>query len=357
MKRSPEFSLPFARWPDADRQLWLARMDAGSLFDDDRPGAALSEVSRRGRCYAYSSFLGFLAHNEPKRLSAPPMDRVDRDLIADYVTYLRETRGEIAISIDLERIYYVLRSFGAEDFAWLRKIERRVRRNARPKPRFFVTSDQLYQLGVDLMDGAVAEADANGSILDRQAKMYRDGLMVAFLAAIPIRRRALTAMRIGRNLVKVGDRWSLVVPERDSKTGRALEYEVERELSDRIDTYVSRFRPSINGADCHDGVWASRQGHPMAANTILQSITLRTTERFGHSVSPHRFRSAAASFWSIADPENVRGAKDLLGHATFATTEKHYVQAQARVAGRAFATMIDGLQSAHEDPGHNATAV
>jgi hypothetical protein len=28
-------------------------------------------------------------------------------------------------------------------------------------------------------------------------------------------------------------------------------------------------------------------------------------------------RDAAASFWAIQDPANVRGAKDLLGQATF----------------------------------------
>ena len=357
MKRSPAFSLPFARWPEADRRLWAARMEAGSLFDDDRPGAALSEGARRGRRYAYSSFLGYVAHHGPTRLSLSPLQRVDRDLIAAYVTFLRETRGEIAISIDLERIYYVLRSFGGVDIAWLRMVGHRVRRNARPKPRPFVTSDQLYQLGLDLMDHAAGETGANGSILDRQAKMYRDGLMIALLAAIPIRRRAFAAMRIGRHLVRVGDRWALVVPECDSKTGRAFEYEVGQELSARVDTYLARYRPTITGAERHDGVWASRHGHPMAANTILQSITRRTVERFGHAVSPHRFRGAAATFWSIADPENVRGAKDLLGHTTFAMTEKYYMQAQSRSAELAFAAMIDGLRSAHEDLGHNAAAI
>jgi hypothetical protein len=36
--------------------------------------------------------------------------------------------------------------------------------------------------------------------------------------------------------------------------------------------------------------------------------------------------------------------KDLLGHASFSTTEKHYIMAQSRVAGRALARAIEGRQ-------------
>jgi len=38
----------------------------------------------------------------------------------------------------------------------------------------------------------------------------------------------------------------------------------------------------------------------------------------------------------------VRGAKDLLGHSSFRTTENHYVMAQSRLAGRALALAIAG---------------
>jgi hypothetical protein len=41
----------------------------------------------------------------------------------------------------------------------------------------------------------------------------------------------------------------------------------------------------------------------------------------------------------------VRGAKDLLGQATFATTEKYYIMAQSRLAGRSLARTIDDLKS------------
>jgi hypothetical protein len=53
------------------------------------------------------------------------------------------------------------------------------------------------------------------------------------------------------------------------------------------------------------------------------------------------FRHSAGSLWSLYDPANVRGLKDLLGHVSFAPTEKHYIMGQSRIAGRALAHAID----------------
>jgi hypothetical protein len=40
----------------------------------------------------------------------------------------------------------------------------------------------------------------------------------------------------------------------------------------------------------------------------------------------------------------VRGVKDLLGHTSFDTTEKHYIMAQSRIAGRALASAVDRIR-------------
>jgi site-specific recombinase XerD len=40
---------------------------------------------------------------------------------------------------------------------------------------------------------------------------------------------------------------------------------------------------------------------------------------------------------------NVRGVKDLLGHASFATTEKYYIMSQSRLAGRVLARAVDAF--------------
>ena len=83
----------------------------------------------------------------------------------------------------------------------------------------------------------------------------------------------------------------------------------------------------------------------MCAKAIYDAIRNRTKKAFGFGVNLHRFRHAAASFWSIRDPVNVRGAKDLLGQASFGITEKHYIMAQSRLAGRTLADAVDAARN------------
>ena len=60
-----------------------------------------------------------------------------------------------------------------------------------------------------------------------------------------------------------------------------------------------------------------------------QGVQQRTGEAIGFPVNLHDFRHAAATFWSIQEPANVRGAEDLLGHSSLGTTEKYHLGAVA----------------------------
>lgn len=78
----------------------------------------------------------------------------------------------------------------------------------------------------------------------------------------------------------------------------------------------------------------------MSAGAVYDAVRRRTTEALGFPVNLHYFRRAAGNLWSIADPANVQGVKDLLGQTSFGTTEKHYIGAQSRLAGRGLANML-----------------
>jgi integrase len=151
------------------------------------------------------------------------------------------------------------------------------------------------------------------------------------------------AIRIGKHLVKAGNVWTLEIPAEDTKSRRALDYPIAPELSACIDEYLERFRRHVPGTENHVGLWASNLGRPMGADAIYVAVRKRSRKAFGLCVNLHRFRHAAASFWSIHDPTNVRGAKDLLGQATFGTTENHYIMAQSRLAGRVLRQAVDRI--------------
>jgi integrase len=345
MSQSIRKQLAHADWPYEDRCAWNLAFKTGELFDHNGPGAHLAPTTREALHFAYAGFLGFLTLQHPILLDRAPASRVDREIVGQFVDHLRASCRDVTIVTRLHHLRLALRLICPElDWTWLLIVTKRLAAQAQRHPdrHHLVTSDRLYALGFELMERAVERSKATGSVSIACPLEFRDGLIIALLAAVPLRRRTLAALRIGKHLVKHGDIWAIDIPAQDAKARRPLDYPVSIELSEHIDVYLGQFRKRIPGANDHDGLWASSQGRPLHANAIASTIGQRTRSAFGFPVNLHRFRHAAATFWSMRDPANVRGAKDLLGHASFGMTEKYYVMAQSRIAGRALASAIDG---------------
>jgi integrase/recombinase XerD len=343
---APKFRmhLPLDRWPAEDQARWQAALRVGDRFDGSGPGSHLAEATRQNLSESYGRFLGFISAHRHDLLKLPPDARIDRLIVADYVAWRRKFCGDAMVAVDLDRLRGASRLIcPGVDWSWLLTMTKRIAAAApRKAPKYhLVTSERLYALGIGLMDRAIAEAEAARRISKAHAFQYRDGLVIGLLALIPLRRRTLVALRIGKHLVKIGDLWELDIPAADTKPRRPLDYPISPELCARIDLYLERFRPRIPGANTHTYLWASNKQRPMSAVAVCAAVRRRTRKAFGFTVNPHRFRHAAASFWSIHDPANVRGAKDLLGHASFGMTEKHYIMAQSRLAGRSLARAIE----------------
>jgi integrase/recombinase XerD len=357
MTHTVRLYLPYAAWPEADRIRWEAALKKGpDLFDDQGVAAHVAERTRQQIQYAYGKFLAFLRVRHGMLLALPPAERLNRKIIRDYVKWQPKTCGGITLSIYLFHSWFALRYlYPGDDWAWLLTSSKRIKDQAKPKPQqhHLVTSEVLYSLGIQLMDRALASGKPATSW--RVQTGVRDGLMIALLALVPLRRRTLSALRIGKHLLRSGDQWVLDIPASDIKTKRPLEYPLSVELSERIDIYLNQVRLRMAGAGTHDYLWASCRGRRMNGAGIYGAVRRRTRKYLGFPVNLHRFRRAAATFWSVRDPVNVRGAKDLLGHASFATTETHYIMAQSRLAGRALARAISETSARSpppRDPGH-----
>ena len=81
----------------------------------------------------------------------------------------------------------------------------------------------------------------------------------------------------------------------------------------------------------------------MGGQTIYNAVCRRTRKALGFAVNLQRFRIAAATFWSIRDPANVRGVKDLLGHTDIRTTQRY---AHLAKRGGVFERAISALAKA-----------
>ena len=335
--------LPFDAWPDEDRPRWIVAFEPSDIFDDARSGAHLAAATKVGLRTAYARYLGFLITEDPARLRLPPDGRVDRESIRAFVEHLRRSCRDTAVVSTLHSLRLFLGLICAEkDWSWLRIIAKRIAAQATPRsnPSQGVTSAMLFALGLQLMAEAENSARVAGQITKEAALTYRDGLIIALLAAVPLRKRTLAALTIDQHLVKIGDDWLLDIPSADTKTHRPLEFPVPLALCECINLYLADFRGAIMGANTHQGLWPSAKGHPMSGGAIYDAVRRRTIARLGSPINLHRFRGAAGNLWSISDPMNVRGVKDLLGHTDFGTTERHYISSQSRLAGRALAKLL-----------------
>jgi len=347
MLPTPKKHLPFCAWPAEDRVLWVAAFADDDVFDEERRGAHLAEATKIGLRTAYARFLGFLASEDPERLRLTAEARVDRDSIKTFVKHLRQSCRDTSVMSVLHMLRLALGLICPEtDWSWLKTITKRINAQARPRSDRArgITSIQLYVIGLQLMAEAENAALATGQVTREDALTYRDGLIIALLAAVPLRKRTVTALTINQHLVKIGDCWLLDIPAADTKTRHPLEFPISDALSERIDLYLARFRSAIAGANTHQGLWPSARAKPMSGGSIYDAVRRRTTEALGFPVNLHRFRLAAGNLWSISDPVNVRGVKDLLGQTHFGTTEKHYIGAQSRLAGRALARVLRSPQ-------------
>jgi site-specific recombinase XerD len=327
--------LRFSAWPQEDRTLWDATF-APDLFDDEERTDHLALATVIGLRTSYARYLGFLHRHDQERFRLAPEARINTDSIKAFVDHLRQSCRDTSVASLLHTLRQGLGyMFPHRDWSWLKTVAKRIQAGAIPLRDAIrdVTSAELHAVGVELMTQAEEEFIALGQITVEWAIQYRDGLIIALLSVVPLRRRTLTALTIDGHLVKIGDCWLLDIPAEDTKTKMALEFPLPEDLSRRISLYLSRFRPIVPGAKRHDGLWPSTRGRPMDDGSIYVTVCRRTKEALGFPVNLHRFRLAAGNLWSIADPTNVRGVKDLLGHTSFGTTDRHYIGAQSRLAG------------------------
>jgi integrase/recombinase XerD len=62
------------------------------------------------------------------------------------------------------------------------------------------------------------------------------------------------------------------------------------------------------------------------------------------AINPHLFRDCVATSIAIDDPEHVRIAAQVLGHGTFATTERHYRMPRSAEAARSYHCELQKLR-------------
>ena len=195
-------------------------------------------------------------------------------------------------------------------------------------------------------------AEAPAQPTDRlRAMQFRDGLIIAVLAARPLRLKNLTNLALERSLVRRGEGWWMMIPPEETKTHEPIEVPWPEALNTMLATYLDAYRPILCrlrnrwtrpvGA----ALWVSTHGSPMCQMAVYDTIVGRTETAFGVSINPHLFRDCAATTIAIEDPEHVRIASQILGHRSVVTTERYYNQAQTIDAARRYQHFLLALRN------------
>ena len=340
----PRLHLPFADWPEIDRQMWNAAVDSNDPFGYG-PGAPLKKTTSHKYWMGWRRFLGFLTITEPDVPQRKPFKRLTPEQVRRFVDHLRKTNTAHSVAIQIDSLYGAARMLMPdEDWTWLRNMKARLYavapRGSTARP--VITSVQLVDLGMALMEES--NISTNKPLRMTDAIRFRDGLMIALLAQIPLRHKNLAEIEIDRDLIKEDDNWSIVIPPEETKTRTYLDFEIPESILDRLIVYLNVVRPRMLRRPGCKALWVSPKGGPLSYSAVGPVFTRNTTERLGIRITPHDARDAAATTWAIAAPDKVGVSRDLLAHSDLRTTQKYYNRAKGVEASRAHGRAIAQLR-------------
>jgi site-specific recombinase XerD len=356
--------LDLEAWPALDRKAWEVINQPVDDLDDPGPASDWAATTRQTNLECYGRWLAWLQEQQRLDHDLQPADRVTPANIVAYVDELRRLNASSTVTSRIRHLYCVLRAMAPDrDWDWLRNVESRLRKtasNARDKTPRVKSTSELFAYGVELMERA--DSPSGGTSFQR-SQSFRDGLIIALLAARPLRRRNFAAIEIGRHLIRQGEDYSLKFSAKETKTRRAIAMPFPSVLVPFLERYLSQHRPLLNPAmrggrwvaknpqqrPQTAALWISTHGTPMAATTIYGRVIALTTAKFGHSVNPHLFRDSAATSVATEDPAHVHIVKDVLGHSTLKTSERYYMHAQATEAIPRHQNGILGLRRQSRD--------
>jgi integrase/recombinase XerD len=173
---------------------------------------------------------------------------------------------------------------------------------------------------------------------------YRDGLMIALVAFIPLRRKNLAALEIGRHLVREGDTWFVLVSDEETKTRRPIDYPVPEFLESYLATYLDVVRPQMLPRPGCTALWLNSKGGALAYAGIGDILPRHSISRLGFRITLHDARDAAATTWAISAPDQIGVARDLLAHSDLRTTIRYYNRARGVEASRTYSQVIAGMR-------------
>jgi integrase len=334
--------LQIHEWPERDQRAWGTAVASSDFFATDARASHWAKKTRYQASSAYGRWLDFLDRTCPDALQKGPAQRATRGRLTAYVDEVSQRVAAMSVVAEINHLRMALWAIAPGiDLGWLAEVQRRWSRLAKPRERRnrMVDARRLYALGLTLMATARVTVDPLTAARD-----FRDGLLIALLVSRPLRRKNLAELDVGIHLLKVGAGYLLSIAGDATKSGQPLEFDVPVDLVPYLADYLASYRNRFPNADGHAALWPSTKGGRLGAGAIYLIVCKRTRAAFGCEISPHLFRSVAATTLVREAPAQSLVASDLLGHAKPDTTDQYYTRSRTIEASRQHSRLIEQLR-------------
>jgi integrase len=307
-------------------------------------------VSREDFARRYGAFLGFLQRSGLLDPSAGPAVQVTSQNVQLYIAELKARVRSVTVWNCIYKLRMAAKLLDPKaDFAWLSEVEQDLALVMEPRSKFdrVVLAERLVQAGLTL----VSEAAALSRYPFKKAIGIRNGLIIALLAVCPIRIKNYAALEIGTTFKKEQGSWWITLPYGITKTDTADQRPVPHYLQEAVELYLTESRPFlIRSHQATNSLWiSSRTGRRYTTKNLGTQISKITLETIGVDVSPHLFRTAAATTAACYGTETPYLGSAVLGHTNSRDTEEHYIRTTTLHAAKDYAAILRRRRSPNSD--------
>ncbi len=208
---------PVGEWPPQDVALWQKAKQDANPFTKKNPATEWKHDRRRKIEEAYGQWLAWLFKKGLLDPAVRPALRVTEERIEQYIAQLRLRVAPVTLALNVCFLSAMMQTLDpTTDWRWLRKIGQHLKTTAVPirdKRRAVVCAKDLYDLGTRLMRQSEVYSTRNRLVVTQ----FRDGLIIAFLATIPLRLGNFSSIKIGTQLVYQDGRYSLIFSGAETK--------------------------------------------------------------------------------------------------------------------------------------------
>ena len=326
----------------ADRNAWNAACRPAARLKRGGAAGHLKPVTRDDFARRYGYFLDFLDRRGLLQSERPAAANVTIDNVDAYIAELKDRVSSVTVYGSIAKLRRAAQFIApGRDFTWLADTEKDLALVMRPRSKFdrIVMAEVLVEAGLALIHEG--ESSPNLTELARACQV-RNGLMVALLALCPIRRKNFADLEIGRSFIQIHGTWWIVLSAAETKENRPDERPVNGLLTPIIDRYLGQHRLALARTDNPpSALWlSSTDGGPMSyvqVGIVIKATTLATV---GVDMSPHLFRTSAASTAATRGGENPYLASALLHHTHPSVTNAHYNRATSLSAAESLRQIV-----------------